>query len=452
MGARMLRFCAILFPPVFFIISAASARADSRYPVKIGPTGRYLVDRHDKPFLIAGESPQAMTVNLSEADAELFFKNRRSHGFNTTWIDLLCAKYTGGREDASTFDGIKPFKTAGDFSQPNEEFFARCDRIIRIAAKYDTLVMLDPAETGSFLEWMQKNGVDKCRNFGRYLGNRYKDFDNLLWVHGNDYGQDTPENDKLVIAIAEGIKDAGDRHLHTIEIDWKSNFMTSLDNERWAAIVGMSAAYTYKPVYLPLLRDYNRKTDHRVPTFMVESSYEFENVAGIKFGDPHQLRLQEYTSNLCGSTGQLYGNKYTWPFLSGWKQQLDTPGAIQMKYVQALFEPRRWYDLVPDQEHKVLTAGFGKFGGFDYMATARTPEGRLVMAYLPDSRTVTIDMTQLPGPAIARWYDPASGKFRQIDGSPLPNQGKHQFASPGDNADGPGNQDWVLVLETEPPE
>jgi Protein of unknown function (DUF4038)/Putative collagen-binding domain of a collagenase len=430
---------------------ATVAAADSPYPLKIGPTGRYLVDRRGKPFLIAGESPQAMMVNVSEEDAELFFKNRQSHGFDAAWINLICAKYTGGRDDASTFDGLHPFKTVNDFSEPNEAYFARCDRIIRLAAKYDTLVMLDPAETGSFLAVMQNNGVEKCRAYGRYLGKRYKDFDNLLWFHGNDYVQDTPENDKLAIAITLGIKDFDDRHLHTIEIDWKGNWSTSLVNERWAPLVGLSAAYTYKPVYLPLLADYNRTVKHRVPTFMVESSYEFENVAHIKFGDPHQLRLEEYTSNLCGSTGQLYGNKYTWPFLAGWKEQLDTPGAVQMKYVQALFEPRAWYDLVPDQEHKLLIEGFGKFGDFDYAAAARTPDGRLAMAYIPDRRRITIDMSQLAGPTIARWYDPAAGKFRDIPVSPLANRGTHQFTTPGDNADGKGNEDWVLVLEVEKP-
>ncbi|PWT87108.1 MAG: hypothetical protein C5B58_00265, partial [Acidobacteria bacterium] len=382
----------MVFLVLFGAILADGAFAESRYPVKIGPTGRYLVDRNGKPFLIAGESPQGMMVNCSEQDAELFFKNRQSHGFNTAWINLICAKYTGGRDDASTFDGIKPFKAAEDFSQPNEDYFARCDRIIRIAAKYDTLVMLDPAETGSFLAVMQKNGVDKCRAFGRYLGKRYKPFDNILWFHGNDYAQDTPENDKLVTAVALGIKDEDDRHLHTIEIDWKNRGVTSLDNERWAAIVGLSAAYNYKPVQVPILRDYNRKTDHRVPTFMVESSYEFENVSGIKYGDPHQLRLEEYTSDLCGTTGQLYGNKYTWPFLDGWKQQLDTPGAVQMKYVQALFEPRRWYDLVPDQQHKFVTEGYGKPDDFDFAPAARTPDGKLAIVYIPDKRTITVDM------------------------------------------------------------
>jgi hypothetical protein len=83
------------------VISAAPA-----YPVKKGPTGRYLVDQKGVPFLIAGESPQAMIGNLSEADAELFFQNRRAHGFNTVWINLLCASGTACRADGKTFDGI----------------------------------------------------------------------------------------------------------------------------------------------------------------------------------------------------------------------------------------------------------------------------------------------------------------------------------------------------------
>ena len=431
------------------ILVASAAAAAPVYPLKIAPGGRYLVDQKDKPFLIAGESPQAMMVNVSEEDAKRFFANRQSHGFNTSWINLICAKYTGGREDGSTFDGIKPFEGNFDFARPIERYFARCDRIIKMAAKHDTLVMLDPAETGSFLEVMQHNGEQKCREYGRWLGKRYAGFDNLLWFHGNDYSKHTPENDKLVTAVALGIKETDPRHLHTIEIDWDGTFATSLDDERWVPIVGLSGGYTYKPVYLPLLKDYNRKQEHRVPSFMIESSYEFEHLGGAQLGDPHQLRMQEYTSDLCGTTGQMYGNKYTWPFLPGWQQKLDTPGAVQMKYVQALFEPRKWYELVPDQEHHVVTEGWGTFGKFDYVPAARTDDGKLVMAYIPDRRTITVDMSKLAGATKARWYDPANGTFRAIDGSPLPNRGSHQFQTPGNNSDGPGNEDWVLVLETQ---
>jgi hypothetical protein len=443
---------ALLRNTAAFAAEAASPTAPA-YPLKAGPTGRYLVDQKGTPFLIAGESPQAMMVNCSEQDAELFFANRRSHGFNAAWVNLLCAKYTGGRPDGSTFDGLRPFQGDGfDLSSPNEAYFARCEAILRIAAKHDTLVMLDPAETGSFLEVMQHNGAEKCRQYGRYLGKRYAGFDNLLWFHGNDYVKDTPENDAVVTAVALGIKELDDRHLHTIEIDWKGRWMTSITNERWAKIVGLSAAYTYKPVYLPLLEDYDRRVDgHPVPTFMVESSYEFEHLGGAQLGTPKQLRWQEYTSNLCGSSGQMYGNKYTWPFLAGWKEKLDTPGAVQMAHIQALFGSRRWYELAPDRAHAVVTEGWGRFGEFDYAATARTADGKLVIAYVPDHRTITVDMTKLSGPATARWYDPAAGTFREIAGSPLPNVGVRKFESPGDNADGRGNDDWVLVLETDPP-
>ncbi len=440
-------------PCVIVTIAAlsCSAHAAGPYPLAIGPSGRYLVDHQEKPFLIIGESPQAMMVNVSDADAELFFKNRQSHGFNTAWINLVCAKYTGGRDDGSTTDGLKPFASDFDFSQPNEKYFAHCDRIVELAAKYDTLVMLDPAETGSFLAIMQRNGEEKCRQFGRYLGRRYGKYDNILWFHGNDYGDHSPANNKLVGAVALGIKDEDHRHLHTIEIDWAGAGVTSLDDDYWARIVGLSAAYNYKPVYEPILRDYNRKTDRRVPTFMVESSYEFEQLGGAQLGTPKQLRIQEYSSMLTGACGQLYGNKYTWPFLDGWKEKLDTPGAVEMIHFKEVFTPRRWQELAPDQDNTLITAGRGKFGEFDYATAARTPDGKLAMIYIPGRRTITVDMGKLAAPATARWFDPASGKYKDIAGSPLANSGKHEFATPGDNADGAGNDDWLLILETEAP-
>ena len=173
-------------------------------------------------------------------------------------------------------------------------------------------------------------------------------------------------------------------------------------------------------------------------------------------GTPHQLRRQEYWSLLSGATGHLYGNHSTWQFLcpqrdasgdcvGGWKDQLDTPGAQQIAYVNALFGSRRWYDLVPDQAHGLVTDGLGTYGTLDYVTAARTPDGTLGLAYLPSSRTVTVDLSELRGPVTARWYDPTAGTYAPIDGSPFANTGSQQFTPPGDNA--AGEDDWVLVLE-----
>jgi Protein of unknown function (DUF4038)/Putative collagen-binding domain of a collagenase/HYR domain len=435
--------------------AAAAAVAGPGF-VSVGPTGRYLVDQSGAPFLITGDSPQAMIGVLTDADAEYFFADRKAYGFNTVWINLLCNSYTGCNADGSTWDGIAPFTTPGDFSTPNEAYFGRADRIIRLAGQHGLVVILDPAETGGWLGTMVANGVDNLRAYGRYLGERYKDFPNIIWMSGNDYQDWGPTNDPYVTAVAQGIQDVDTRHIQTVELNYPTS--SSLDDPTWAPIIRLNASYTHSSTYEQVLTDYNRP--NFLPTFLVEGTYEFEqNNSSYPYGDPHALRRQEYWSILSGATGQLYGNHYTWGFLcnqrdnagnciDGWKSQLDTPGAVQVGYLTALLEPRAWYDLVPDQAHTVVTAGYGVYGADDYVTAARTPDGTLAMAYVPTARTITVGMSKLSGPVTARWYDPAAGSFTPITGSPFTNTGDRQFTTPGNNAD--GNEDWVLVLEVPP--
>ena len=298
------------------------------YPLQASANGRYLVDQTLAPYLMTGDAPQALTVNVSEAEAEMYFANRSAYGFNTLWVNLLCATYTGGRADGSTFDGILPFTgtipstSSYDLETPNEAFFARVDRLIELAARYDIQLLLDPIETGSWLSVMLDNGTTKCRNYGRYLGNRYQDFDNLIWMSGNDYqGWRDPANDEVVRAVALGIRDKDTRHLHTIELDYLVS--SSLDDTSWSSILGLNATYTYYPTYARLREDYNRP--NFLPIFMVEANYEFESLQGPVTTAPI-LRKQEYWTMTSGATGQLYGNGYTWPFIAGWQSNLDTPG------------------------------------------------------------------------------------------------------------------------------
>ena len=422
-------------------------------PLRVGPTGRYLVDQNGTPFLITGESPQAMIGDLTEADAAAFFAKRASQGFNTVWINLLCNSYTGCNADGTTWDGVQPFTTPGDLSTPNEAYFAHVDRVLQLAQQYGFVVLLDPIETGGWLGTMVANGVTKDRDFGRYLGARYKGFPNIVWMSGNDYQQWGPTYDPYVTAVAQGIADNDPNHLQTVELNFNSS--GSLDDPAWAPLIQLDAAYTYDPTYKQVLTEYNRPRP--LPTFMVEASYEFEqNNSSVPYGSPLQLRKQEYWSLLSGATGQLYGNHYTWQFLcssrdeagnciGGWKDQLDSTGATQMAYVTGLFAPRKWYELVPDQTHSVVTDGLGTFGADDYVTAASTADGALAMAYVPSSRTITVDLSKLSGIVTARWYDPTNGTFTSIAGSPFPNAGSVQLATPGRNAAGDG--DWVLVLE-----
>src|SRR5689334_8866867 len=328
---------------LLFLWTAKAASAQV-YPLKKSANGRYLVDQNNVPFLVAGDAPQALMVNISEADADVFFANRQSHGFNAAWINLLCNTGTAGRSDGSTYDGIVPFTTPGDLSTPNNAYFTRCDHLLTFAANHGIVVFLDPAETIGHLGMLTSNGPAKCRAYGQYLGTRYKNFNNIVWMSGNDY-QDwsNATNDAAVTAVALGIKDTDARHIHTVELNYLVS--GSLDDPNWAPIISLNATYTYYPTYAQILKDYNRA--NYLPVFMIEANYEFESLRGYLTTD-YICRKQEYWTNLSGATGQVYGSGYTWTFKSGWKSTLDSPGAVQMAYVKALFEPRAWHLLVPD--------------------------------------------------------------------------------------------------------
>src|SRR4029453_4074183 len=148
---------------------------------------------------------------------------------------------------------------------------------------------------------MQANGVDRSREFGRYLGQRYRNVDNIVWLHGNDYGPphaDLSEaNDALVTAIALGIKELDDRHLHTVLFNTSTDLPPALstDNARWLPIIDLNAASTYHTTHEVVLEGHN--TPSTMPVFMAEAGYEGETIA--KFGTaPRNLRAQEYWSLL----------------------------------------------------------------------------------------------------------------------------------------------------------
>jgi hypothetical protein len=423
--------------------AAPVAAQPPEFPLKVGPTGRYLVDQANRPFLVVGDSPQALIVNASAQDAADFLANRSAAGFNAVWVNLLSDDYTGGRPDGSTFDGIAPFTTAGDLSTPNEAYFARADAFIRLAAQQRLAVFLDPIETGGWLDVLRRNGVAKAFAYGRYLGERYKGFANIVWLNGNDFQTwGNARDDALVLAVAKGIRSADRNHLQTVELNYTVS--SSLDDARWRGLIGLDAAYTYDPTYDEVLREYARSDF--LPVFMVEANYEGEH----DYTGPQTLRRQEYWTFLSGATGQFYGNKYTWPLADGWRAHLDTVGSRQMTYARNLFITRRWFDLVPDTTHQVLVSGYGTYSAdgsvndSDYATAAATRDGTLVIAYLPTQRTVTVDLAKLSGQVTAQWYDPASGTYTRVSGPPLPNSGTQRFTSPGANSDGDG--DWVLVL------
>lgn len=431
------------------------------YPLKASADHRYLVDQNGTPFLIVGDTPQGLMGRLTEKEADFYFADREAHGFDTLgWIDVACAGHDYPTNTyATTPDGIRPFTgfvqggtdyTHYDLSKPNEPYFVRLDHIVQLATNHRLVVFLDPIETIGWLPVLRNNGMKAAYAYGVFLGKRYRRFHNLMWISGNDFNSwRVAADDALAEAVAKGIKSVAPEQLQTVELNVFTS--SSLDDPTWIPLIGLNSTYTYSPTYMQMLHSYNQKPV--TPAYLVEAHYDLENVGNPPdFGTPAVLRREEYWTMLSGGTGQFYGNKYTWSFADGWQGHIDTPGVEQLQLWKDFFSSVPWPKLVPDQDHSVVTAGFGSWGDLktrvsqsDYATTASTPDRAVVVTYMPTARTIAVNMARLPGPAKARWFDPSGGTYTAISGSPFANSGSHSFTPPGKNHDGDG--DWVLVLE-----
>jgi hypothetical protein len=433
-------------------LPTAKAIGAPAYPLTLSRDGRLLVDQNGMPFLIVGDSPQAMIGNVSLADARKYLASRKTSGFNVIWTNLLCNSYTSCHADGTTYDGIAPFTarlSTGRYNlgDPNPAYFARADAMINQAAQDGMVVFLDPIETGGWLQTLVDNGKGTAYTYGQFLGNRYKSFANIVWMSGNDF-QNWRQSalEEVVQAVADGIRSVDPNHLQTVELSY--NVSDSLSEPSWTSRIGLDAVYSYLTTYSEMLLAYNRGA---MPAFLVEGNYEGEDNISQGFSGVKYLREQTFWTLLSGGIGQIYGNHAIWRFSTGWKQQLDSLGVRQLRYADALFSNRQWYNLVPDQHHTLVTAGYGTFASNapiprdNYATAALTPNGSLGMVYLPTLRTITVNMAKLAGPTTARWYDPTSGTYAPAAASAVPNAGTSRFTPPGNN--GAGDGDWVLVLE-----
>jgi hypothetical protein len=427
-----------------------------RLPLKASTNNRYLTDQSGAPFLIMGDSPQSMVVNIATSDMRTYMADRERLGFNSLLVDVLCTTYTGGNPNGTTYDGIAPFTSGSspstyDLTTPNSTYFSRVDTMLYLAAAYHLVVFLDPIETGGWLGTLENNGSTSAYNYGVYIGNRYKNFTNIVWLHGNDFQDwNNPTDNNLVWQVMAGIASVDFRHLQTLELNYHASYSTQ--DVAMDSLLTLDSAYTYYDTYDIVLQSYN--SSPTIPTYLTEANYEYENDDG---GLPAPagtwvLREQAYWTMLSGGAGQLYGNGYIWGFTPGWQSFLDSPGALEIQYINQLFGNVPWWQLVPDTAHQVITAGYGTYTGSNtdlpastYCTTSWITTGSLSLTYCPNASTLTVNLAEFSGPARAQWYDPSNGAWVAIAGSPFQNSGTQNFTTPGNNHD--GNPDWVLSID-----
>jgi hypothetical protein len=418
-------------------------------PLRLAPGQRHLVDHNAAPFLLVGDAGWSLVAQLRKEEAETYLEDRRRRGFNLIMANLI-EHWFAERPPLDAY-GTGPFAVPGDFGRPVDEYFDHAREIVRIASRKGMVILLCPAYLGGdggqegWYREMRANGPAKLEQYGRYVGRRFREFDNVIWLLGGDFTPPAADLG-LVSAVARGIHEASPDQLLTAE--WSPE--TSAFDVAAETALDINTTYTYQPAYLKGLVDYDH-ADRR-PRFLIESQYEHE-----RSSTQRSLRAQAYYALLTGAMGEIYGNGRVygfvrptiWKRLSGrdWMAELDSPGTRSMEFLRLLFEGLPWTTLVPDETYEVLLTGQGWKGSMNYPVLAWSRDGRLAVTYLPSGEAVTIDLRKLSAPVRARWFDPTNGSFSVVTGSPLAATAEHEFLPPAANAS--GDKDWVLVLEHE---
>lgn len=405
------------------------------------------------------DSPWCLLSSINPNNAAAFINDRRTNGFNTLLISVLTDTYIFGPANSQLYNGTLPFTNMirggyYNITNFNNAYFSYLDTVVNMCESNGIEVILFPMETGGLLNTMLANGSNACFLYGQYIGNRYKNFPNIIWANGNDYSWNVTD-DPYVKAMALGMLSQDTNHLQTLEIQPTPS--AALDDPAWASVVNLNWAYTYYATYPEVLYAYETYTN--LPLIMGETFYEWSPFYTAGNGPEPTLdnviRRQEWWDALSGEAGQIYGNNYTYQFASGWQENLDTIGVAQLQYCDNLLLSNEWYSLVPDANNTFVIGGHGTYNASDsvitnstYVLGARTPDGVLGIIYIPARTTITLAMSSFTNVVTAQWYDPGSGVYSTVSGSPFSNTGTEAFTPPRSNS--VGDTDWVLVLKVPP--
>ena len=427
--------------------------------VRVSANRRFLVTENGDPFFWLGDTAWELFHRLTREEAAHFFAVRQAQRF--TVIQAVVLAEFGGLNTPNAY-GERPF-IDNDPVRPNEAYFAYVDELIRLAAAHGLYVGLLPT-WGDKVNRQWGGGpvvfdAENARVYGQFLGARYRDQTNVIWILGGDRPAVHEERDYRPVwrAMAAGIDAATDGVALMTYHPSGGPLSTSawLQDEAWLDVHMMQSGHGSGrdvPVWERIARDYNL-TPVR-PVLDGEPNYEDHPVSPWPTWDPasgyfrdHDVRKQLYRSVFAGGCGATYGHHAVWQFagdqhgyinhaIHPWTEALLRPGATQVQYLRALLESRPYLTRIPDQGMLVSAAGEGAH----HVRATRDDEGRYALVYLPLPLPVTVRLGVLAGQdVVAWWYDPCSGAATRIGSFAA--EGVRTFTPPG------YRPDWVLVLD-----
>ncbi|TKK69382.1 DUF4038 domain-containing protein [Ilyomonas limi] len=428
--------------------------------LQVTKDGHYLQFADGTPFFWLGDTGWELFHRLNLEEAKQYLDNRAAKGFTVIQAVAL-AEFDGLRKPNQY--GEVPLNNL-DPTQPNEKYFTEMDSVIHMAKARNLFIGLLPT-WGDKVTKMWGTGpvvFDSVNayTYGKWIGNRYKNEPNIIWILGGDRPAVQDSNDWRPVwrAMARGIIEATDHQCFITYHPSGGDNSTSqwIHHEPWLDMNMFQSGHgSGHDVACWDLVKRDRSYTPTKPTLDGEPNYEDHPVNPWPKWNPdngyyraYDVRKQTYRSVFAGACGVTYGHHAIWQFMNareetinypdrGWINAMDRPGAYQVGYLRRLMESRPALGRIPDS--LLVAGGLGIKG--EHIEAFRGRDNSYAMIYLPVGKTVTINTAALPQRLIAWWFNPQDGKAQQAAINTA--QGTITATPPTTGVE----NDWVLVLD-----
>jgi hypothetical protein len=413
-----------------------------------------------------GDTAWELFHRSTREEADRYLKNRADKGF--TVIQVVALAEFDGLNTPNAYDhrplvGNDPTKPDVRDGAAND-YWDHVDYIVKTADRLGLYIGFLPTWGD---KWNKKWGVgpeiftpQNAAVYGEWLGRRYKDAPNIIWILGGDRPIENEQHKEIIRAMAHGLrKGDGGAHLMTLHPTGGRGSAEIFHQDDWLDFNMRQNGHNpeFNPRYEQTRADYDRTPTK--PVLDGEPIYEDHPISfkakELGHSVAADVRRPLYWDLFTGAFGHTYGHHSVWQMaqpgrqpinnpLLPWTEAMDQPGAMQMQYARRLLESRPFLTRIPDDSvivpadppSAVPGAGLKR-----YVAT-RDSAGSYAMVYVPTGRPFNVMMDKVTGGKVnAWWYNPRNGKSTLI--GEFPNTGARQFIPP----DLGENLDWVLVLD-----
>ncbi len=416
-------------------------------PVRLSGDRRHFVHADGTPFFWLSDTAWNGALKSRQQDWERYLRTRREQEF--TVVQFVCTHWRGGSTDR---EGETAF-TGQERIHVNVEFFQRLDR--KVWAVNENGLVVAPVMLWAYTEDDPGQALpeESAVRVLQYMVARWGACQ-VVWIVGGDghYQGEKSERWKRI-----GRQVFGQRHdrlvtMHPCGQSWVAD---EFRGEPWFDFVGYQSGHGDSPDHLRWLAMGPPATDWLTeparPIVNLEPNYEaFPAYYGKRPFTDREVRRAAYWSLLVSPpAGLSFGHNAIWVWAEGpalpeghegigtvgpWHEGLDTPGIRSMTVMRRFLDELPWWRLRPAPELLARQPGEDEIEAF--VAAAATDGGDLAVLYLPRGGAVSVRTETLKSPAVARWFDPRSGRW----------QGSCDVTQNPEDVAAPDEDDWLLVI------